>query len=1068
MRFHPLTLSLLFTAGSLSAQAPPVPPAYQDLYNTLSTQISAFDTTVSAGWNGSSYPYLDAPQLQAASSDEYTSLLATYYYSVAVTEQLEVLQALGANAVTVHVNFPIFYQPYYTWAGNPSQYQQFVSFYQQLVQDIRARGMKVVIEASVGLPLVGNQLATAFQPYFNTLTWSEYLTGRADNVLAVAQLLQPDYMTVLTEPDTEATVSGQTNVQTVSGATQLVQQVLTTLEDAGVTGIQIGAGAGTWMPDYPQWVQAFTSLPLNFVDMHIYPINESYFTAALSAADTIHAAGMQVGLSECWDLKIRNDELGVLSYSDVFSRDPFSFWQPVDTSFLEAIVNFAQYKQLAFIGPYWVNYFFAYLDYNTYGSLPQSTVLTDSYAASGNAALVGAFTPTGHAWESMNIPPDTTAPATPAAPTAPTIGTVGFNLQWAADTDNVGVSAYNLYRDGTLLGTTSGLVYYDNGLVSGETYTYNLTATDASGNVSGMSPPLVVETVDITPPSVPTNLAVTSFTYSSVSLNWTPSTGIGGVGGYWILRGTSPGSMAIQAGVTAPPYTDPYARPSTTYYYEVESYNPLGVVSATSNQVSATSPAANCSYSVGNLPAGSIPGAGGTVTLSVIAAAGCNWMAYSGSSAAIISSGSSGVGNGSVSITFGANTTGSTINLALTIAGQVIDLTQAVDPPLAFYTLAPCRIADTRAGNGFSDAFGPPSLIGGATRNFPIPSSSCNVPSNAQAYSFNITVLPHTTLGYLTAWPTGESFPTVSTLNSMNGQVVANAAIVPAGTSGAISVFASDETDLLIDINGYFAAPGSPQALAFYPMTPCRVADTRSFGGFSGAFGPPSMTTGEAREFPVTSSSCNIPGSAQAYSLNMTASPVTTLGYLTTWPTGGAFPNVSTLNDLGGGLLANAAIVPAGTSGDIEVYVSNATDVIIDIDGYFAPPGSTGALNFYTLTPCRVADTRSYGGKTGAFGPPTMTSNSTRNFPMLSSSCGIPDAAQAYSLNMTAWPPGSMEFLTTWPVGQTFPTVSTLNAPSGQVVANAAIVPAGTGGDIDVYVSNTTDIFFDINGYFAP
>jgi hypothetical protein len=228
------------------------------------------------------------------------------------------------------------------------------------------------------------------------------------------------------------------------------------------------------------------------------------------------------------------------------------------------------------------------------------------------------------------------------------------------------------------------------------------------------------------------------------------------------------------------------------------------------------------------------------------------------------------------------------------------------------------------------------------------------------------------------------------------------------------------------------------------------------------------MTTGEAREFPVTSSSCNIPGSAQAYSLNMTASPVTTLGYLTTWPTGGAFPNVSTLNDLGGGLLANAAIVPAGTSGDIEVYVSNATDVIIDIDGYFAPPGSTGALNFYTLTPCRVADTRSYGGKTGAFGPPTMTSNSTRNFPMLSSSCGIPDAAQAYSLNMTAWPPGSMEFLTTWPVGQTFPTVSTLNAPSGQVVANAAIVPAGTGGNIEVYVSNATDIFFDINGYFAP
>ena len=950
MRFHPLTLALLFAAGSLSAQAPPVPPVYQDLYNTLSTQIAAFDTTVSAGWNGSSYPYLEAPQLLAANSDEYTSLLAPYYYSVAVTEQLEELQALGASAVTVHVNFPIFYQPFYTWAGNPSQYQQFVSFYQQLVQDIRARGMKVVIEASVGLPLAGNQLATVFQPYFDTLTWSEYLTGRAGNALAVAQLLQPDYMTVLTEPDTEASVSGQTNVDTISGATQLVQQVLTTLGDAGVTGIQIGAGAGTWMPNYPQWVQAFTSLPLNFVDMHIYPINESYFTAALSAADTIHAAGMQVGLSECWDMKIRNDELGVLSYAGAFSRDPFSFWQPVDTSFLQAIVNFAQYKQLAFIAPYWANYLFAYLDYNTYGSLPQNTILTDAYTAAGNAILVGAFTPTGHAWENMNVPPDTTPPATPAAPTAPTIGTVGFNLQWAADTDNVGVSAYNLYRDGTLLTTTSGLVYYDNGLVSGETYTYNLTATDASGNVSGMSPPLVVETIDITPPSVPTNLAVTGFTYSSVSLNWTPSTGIGGVGGYWILRGTSPESMAIQAGVTAPPYTDPYVRPSTIYYYEVEAYNPLGVVSAPSNQVSATAPAANCSYTVGNLPAGSIPGAGGTITLSVTAAAGCNWMAYSGSSAAIISSGSSGVGNGSVSITFGANTTGSTINLALTIAGQVIDLTQAVDPPLAFYTLAPCRVADTRAGNGFSDAFGPPSLAGGATRNFPIPSSSCNVPSNAQAYSFNITVVPPGPLSYLTAWPTGSPLPVAATLSSLAGNVVGNAAIVASGTAGSISLYASNPTDVVIDINGYFAAPAE-QEQAFYPVTPCRIADTRTGSGFTTSFGSPALVAVATRDFPVQQSACGIPTTAQAYSVRMTAVAPGPLGYLTAWPAGQSLPTVATLNAPNGGVVGNEAIVPAGASGDIDVYASANTNLVIDINGYFAPPGGTGALNFIRWFP---------------------------------------------------------------------------------------------------------------------
>ena len=57
----------------------------------------------------------------------------------------------------------------------------------------------------------------------------------------------------MTEPDSEATVSGQTNLNTVTGAIQLVQQVLTTLQDAGVKDVQIGAG--TWTVNYMQYVQ---------------------------------------------------------------------------------------------------------------------------------------------------------------------------------------------------------------------------------------------------------------------------------------------------------------------------------------------------------------------------------------------------------------------------------------------------------------------------------------------------------------------------------------------------------------------------------------------------------------------------------------------------------------------------------------------------------------------------------------------------------------------------------------------------------------------------------------------
>ena len=65
-------------------------------------------------------------------------------------------------------------------------------------------------------------------------------------------------------------------------------------------------------------------------------------------------------------------------------------------------------------------------------------------------------------------------------------------------------------------------------------------------------------------------------------------------------------------------------------------------------------------------------------------------------------------------------------------------------------------------------------------------------------------MVPHGPLGFLSAWPAGQPYPGVSTLNSSDGLVIANAAIVPSG-GGAITVLASNPTDLIIDIVGYFA-----------------------------------------------------------------------------------------------------------------------------------------------------------------------------------------------------------------------------------------------------------------------
>ena len=349
----------------------------------------------------------------------------------------------------------------------------------------------------------------------------------------------------------------------------------------------------------------------------------------------------------------------------------------------------------------------------------------------------------------------------------------------------------------------------------------------------------------------------------------------------------------------------------------------------------------------------------------------------------------------------------------------------------------------------------------GETRSFAVPSSSCSIPSNALAYSLNATVVPAGPLSYLTMWPSGQTQPLVSTLNSPDGRIKANAAIVPAGTLGAVSAYVTDSTDLLLDVNGYFVPSGSGGGLAFYPVVPCRISDTRNP---IGPYGGPRMQGGDTRTLS-TWTVCSIPSTAQALSLNYTVMPQGVLGYLTTWPTGRVQPIVSTLNAPTGTVVANAAIVPTNASGQVSVYVTDTTHVIVDVNGYFAPAGSPGALSFYRATPCRISDTRL---PVGAFGGPVLSGGETRGYSVPASACSIPSTAEAYSLNATVVPGGWLGYLTLWPSGISQPEVSTLNAPDGSLTSNAALVPAGTSGAISVFVSNPTNLILDVNGYFAP
>ena len=370
-----------------------------------------------------------------------------------------------------------------------------------------------------------------------------------------------------------------------------------------------------------------------------------------------------------------------------------------------------------------------------------------------------------------------------------------------------------------------------------------------------------------------------------------------------------------------------------------------------------------------------------------------------------------------------------------------------------FVAATPCRLIDTRLTGG--------PIPGGTFRSFPIPQEGgCNIPTSAAAYSLNVTVVPQGQLGYLTIWPTGEGRPVVSTLNSADGRVKADAAIVPAGSSGEVSVYVTQTTNVILDIDGYFA-PVSSSTLAFYPITPCRVADTRDPTKPTG-LGPPQLFSQTPRDFPVLNSPCLPTGiNPAAYSFNFTVVPGgQPVGYLTVWPTGQSQPVVSTLNDQTGTIVANAAIVPAGTGGDVSVYSTNDTQLLIDINGYFAPAGP-GGLSLYPVAPCRVIDTRHVGSGqpfSGTLTPPVD---------VVHSPCEPPVAAQAYVFNATVVPTGALGYLTLWPDGTGQPVVSTLNAFDGALTNNMAIVPTNN-GKVDAFANGLTQLILDISSYFAP
>ncbi|MFC0082643.1 hypothetical protein ACFFRE_10915, partial [Aciditerrimonas ferrireducens] len=415
---------------------------------------------------------------------------------------------------------------------------------------------------------------------------------------------------------------------------------------------------------------------------------------------------------------------------------------------------------------------------------------------------------------------------------------------------------------------------------------------------------------------------------------------------------------------------------------------------------------------------------------------------------------------------------------------------------LAYTPLStPARVCDTRTASasgvtlasgvsGQCDQSGN-ALTEGSVLEVAMPSSV--VPSSAQAVVVNVTAIDPSAPGYVSVYPaTGSAPGLISNLNVTKGQIVANQATV-ALQGGAIDVYyggapSGSTVNIAVDVEGYYAAPSSTSGDPYTPITPTRVCDTRSglndvASGASSQCANSGTPVGPGGTLNVSFPSSVVPSGATAVALNVTEADATASSYVAAYPAGQSKPGVSNLNFGPGNVLSNQVIVGLGSNGQVTLYNNSGNvDLIVDVDGYYTAPGTSGSLFTAMATPERICDTRSGQNDVASnvAGQCANSGTAVSGGSSVTVATGLPSGATAADVNVTDLPTTG-NYLTAYAAGSTVPGVSTVNyvtADPYNVVPNAAYVPLSSSGALAVENgpadAGAANVVVDLFGYFAP
>jgi hypothetical protein len=424
---------------------------------------------------------------------------------------------------------------------------------------------------------------------------------------------------------------------------------------------------------------------------------------------------------------------------------------------------------------------------------------------------------------------------------------------------------------------------------------------------------------------------------------------------------------------------------------------------------------------------------------------------------------SGGVGSFSVTLrTLGTQSVTATDTVTASITGSQAGIIVAANAaiPATYHPITPVRMVDSRTGNGLSG-----KLHANVPQTFQV-SGRPGVPSNATAVTGNVTVVNSTNSWAVYLGPDPVVSPSTSTINFSAGEITGNGLTVALSGGGTLSATfisnGNNTTDLTFDVTGYFTPLGDNDADTYHPMTPTRLLDTRVGNGLSSK-----LPANTPRIFQVAGRG-PVPSNAKAVTGNVTVVNSTNSWAVYLGPIPTATPSTSTINFSTGEIKANSLTVALGAGGSLSAtFIStagNTTDLVFDVTGYYT--ADTSGSKFVPLTPARLLDSRTGNGMSGK-----LSANTARTF-QVSTRGGVPSNANGVTGNVTVVNETNSWAVFVGPTPTNSPSTSTLNFNKGDIKANGLTVALGTGGILScTYIStagNTTDLVFDVTGYFVP